>query len=116
MSLLGRFRRAVFTVPLVICRPILFWLAARQRRNGAWRQRPAVRDTEDTRPDPATRALQASHETTLAMHSELRRILGEDESHAHAYRHLARFERKFGKHGMRTLGQLPVDDLRRALR
>ena len=37
-------------------------------------------------------------------------------SHRQTYRHLARFERKFDKYGLRTIEQLPVDQLRRALR
>lgn len=116
MSLIGRFHRAVFSAILAACRPLLFWLAARERRNGAWRQRPPVREAETTRPEPAIRALQASAEATDAMLAELRRVLDQDESFRHTFRHLARFERKFAKYGMRTIAQLPVADLRRALR
>jgi len=53
---------------------------------------------------------------TLGHLDRLRRILDQDESFRHTYRHLARFERKFVKYGMRTIAQLPVADLRRALR
>ena len=50
------------------------------------------------------------------MRVELGKVLDGDESHRQTYRHLARFERKFDKYGLRTIEQLPVDQLRRALR
>ena len=49
------------------------------------------------------------------MSDEIRRVLDEDESHRQVFRHLARFERKFAKYGLRTVEQLPIDQLRRAL-
>ena len=50
------------------------------------------------------------------MRAELGKVLDADNSHRQTYRNLARFERKFDKYGMRTIEQLPVDQLRRALR
>ena len=50
------------------------------------------------------------------MRIELGKVLDGDASHRQRYRHLARFERKFDKYGLRTIEQLPVDQLRRALR
>ena len=108
--------KALHTVPLTIARPILFWWAAHKRRSGAWRVRPPSREVQQTRPEPAIRSLQASIDAVRAMRTELGRVLDADDSHRHTYRHLARFERKFDKYGMRTIEQLPVDQLRRALR
>ena len=115
LTSLARLCGAVLTVALMISRPVLLWTAARKRSTGAWRQRPPARDHEDTRPEPAIRALQATAEVTRAMADEMRRVLDEDESHRQVYRHLARFERKFAKYGLRTIEQFPVDQLRRAL-
>ncbi|MEO5883161.1 MAG: hypothetical protein ABIQ06_12155 [Caldimonas sp.] len=113
---LTRLLKAIHTVPLTIARPILFWWAAHKRRSGAWRVRPPTREALETRPEPAIRSLQASIETVGVMRAELGRVLDGDESHRQTYRHLARFERKFDKYGLRTIEQLPVDQLRRALR
>jgi hypothetical protein len=116
LTSLARLCGAVLTVALMISRPFLLWMAARKRRAGAWRQRPPVpREHDDTRPEPAIRALQATADVTSAMADEMRRVLDEDESHRQVYRHLARFERKFAKYGLRTIEQFPVDHLRRAL-
>jgi hypothetical protein len=41
------------------------------------------------------------------MRTELGKVLDADDSHRQTYRHLARFERKFDKYGMRTIEQLP---------
>ena len=114
-TLLARLLKAAHTVPLTIARPLLFWWAAHQRRSGAWRVRPPVQ-VLDTRPEPAIRSLQASIDEIRAMRIELGRVLDADESYRQTYRHLARFERKFDKYGLRTIEQFPVDQLRRALR
>jgi hypothetical protein len=108
--------KALHTVPLAVARPILYWWAAHKRRSGAWRLRPTVRERQDIRPEPAIRSLQASIESVRAMRAELGRVLDADDGHRQTYRHLARFERKFDKYGLRTIEQLPVDQLRRALR
>ena len=113
---LARLLKAVHTVPLTIARPFLFWWAAHQRRTGAWRVRPPTREALETRPAPAIRSLQASIDAVRAMRIELGKVLDRDVSHRQTYRHLARFERKFDKYGLRTIEQLPVDELRRALR
>ena len=113
---LARLLKAIHTVPLAIARPILFWWAAHQRRSGARRVRPPAREAADTRPEPAIRSLQGTVETVRAMRLELGKALDGDDSHRQTYRHLARFERKFDKHGLRTIEQLPVEQLRRALR
>ena len=113
---LARLLKAVHTVPLTIARPFLFWWAAHQRRTGAWRVRPPAREDQETRPEPAIRSLQASIDAVRAMRIELGKVLDGDASHRQRYRHLARFERKFDKYGLRTIEQLPVDQLRRALR
>jgi hypothetical protein len=46
---------------------------------------------------------------------ELTRALDEHEDGRMVFRHLARFERKFAKGGLRTLEAVPVEQLRRAL-
>src|SRR4051812_47668867 len=115
-SPLARLLKAIHTVPLVIARPFLFWWAAHKRRSGAWRVRPPSREAQNTRPEPAIRSLQADIEAVRDMRIELGKVLDADESHRQTYRHLARFERKFDKYGLRTIEQLPVDQLRRALR
>ena len=108
--------KALHIVPLAISRPILLWWAAHKRRSGAWRVRPPSREAQDTRPEPAIRSLQASIDVVRAMRVELGKVLDADEGHRQTYRHLARFERKLDKYGLRTLQYLPVDQLRRALR
>ena len=115
-TLLARLFKAVHTVPLTIARPILFWWAGHKRRSGAGRLRPPAPEAQNTRPEPAIRALQANIDTVRAMRAELGRVLDGDESYRQTYRHLARFERKFDKYGLRTIEQLPIDQLRRALR
>jgi len=115
-SSLAPLLKAIHSVPLAIARPILFWWAAHQRRKGAWRVRPPSREPVETRPEPAIRSLQASIDAVRTMRVELGKALDADDSHRQTYRHLARFERKLDKYGLRTLEQLPVDELRRALR
>ncbi|MCE9658957.1 MAG: hypothetical protein K8R60_10385 [Burkholderiales bacterium] len=115
-TLLTRLLRAVHTVPLEIARPMLFWWAAHKRRSGAWRVRPPSREAQETRPEPAIRALQADIDLVRAMRLELGKVLDGDESYRQTYRNLARFERKLDKYGLRTIEQFPVDQLRRALR
>ena len=115
-SPLARLLKAFNTVPLTIARPILFWWAAHKLRSGAWRVRPPAIEAQQTRPEPAIRSLQANIETVRAMRTELGKVLDADDSHRQTYLNLARFERKFDKYGMRTIEQLPVDQLRRALR
>ena len=114
-NLLSRIGGAVFALPLLLSKPILLLIAAHKRRSGAWRVRPPAIQDQNTRPEPAIRALQASAGATRAMSDEIRRVLDADESHRQVYRHLARFERKFAKYGLRTVEQLPIDQLRRAL-
>lgn len=108
--------KAMHTVLLAIARSVLLSWAAHKRRSGAGRVRPPAREVPQTRPEPAIRSLQASIEAVRAMRAELGKVLDADDSHRQTYRHLARFERKFDKYGMRTIEQLPVDQLRRALR
>jgi len=115
-TLLARLFKAVHTVPLLIARPLLFWWAAHKRRSGAWRVRPPSREAQNTRPEPAIRALQADIDCVRAMRAELGKVLDGHETCRQTYRNLARFERKFDKYGLRTIEQLPVDQLRRALR
>ena len=115
LTSLARLGAVLLSALLLISRSLLFWMAARKRQSLGSRPRPQPREPENTRPEPAIRALQATADATRVMAQELRRVLDEDESHRQVYRHLARFERKFAKYGLRTVEQLPVDQLRRAL-
>ncbi len=115
LTSLARACTALSQAVLLIFRSLTYWIAARKLRSAASRSKPSVREHEDTRPEPAIRALQATPEAIRAMVKELRRVLDEDESHRQVHRHLARFERKLAKHGLRTIALLPVDQLRRAL-
>jgi hypothetical protein len=115
-TLLARLLKAVHTMPLTVARPILFWWAAHKRGSSTRRVRTPAPEPQNNRPDPVARALQANSDTVRAMRVELGKVLDGDESYRPTYRHLARFERKFEKYGMRTIEQLPIDQLRRALR
>lgn len=50
-----------------------------------------------------------------AMRDELRRELAVCAADGRAHAHLARFERRFSKRGVRAIDEVPVDQLRRAL-
>lgn len=115
LTSLTRLCDALFSALLLIGRTLLSQIEVRKLRSRTSRPKPATQEPEPTRPEPAIRALQATADTTRAMAQELGRVLDEDESHRRVYRHLARFERKFAKYGLRTVEQLPVDQLRRAL-
>lgn len=105
--------------------------AARKVPLGIPRRRPDPDDddSEPTRPrlGLSRRARAAAPERSAApparaadpvpdMRAELARVLDDDALNRRTYKHLARFERKFGETGLRTLEQIPVADLRRALR
>lgn len=112
---LARLCSALLSAVRLIARTFASQNEARKLRSRTPRPKPVTLEPEPTRPEPAIRALQATADTTQVMAQELRRVLDEDESHRQVYRHLARFERKFAKYGLRTVEQLPVDQLRRAL-
>ncbi len=112
---LARLCSALLSAVLLIARTFVSQNEARKLRSRTPRPKPVTREHEPTRPEPAIQALQATADTTRVMAQELRRVLDEDESHRQTYRHLARFERKFAKYGLRTVERLPVDQLRRAL-
>ena len=50
------------------------------------------------------------------MLDEMRAVLDAHASHRQTFRHLARFERKFSQRGIRAIEDVPVEQLRRALR
>jgi hypothetical protein len=116
MPILSRLCGAVFAVPLLLSKPILRLFEARKRRTGAYRLRPPSRPFALTEPEPAPLIKQPSAAEIRAMRDEMRRILDEDETHRQVFRHLARFERKFAKSGLRAIEEVPVDQLRRALK
>ncbi|MEP6740648.1 MAG: hypothetical protein ABJA61_09735 [Caldimonas sp.] len=112
-TLLTRLIGAVFAVPLLLSRPLLRLAVARKRRTGAWRVRPPTDSLGAL--DAAPRVMPPSSAQMRAMRDEMRRVLDADESHRETFRHLARFERKFTKYGVRAIEEIPVDQLRRAL-
>lgn len=114
-TLLSRLFGAVFAVPLLISRPLLRWFEARKRRSGAYRLRPSSPTFSPTQPEPL-RVKSPSASAVRAMRDEMRRVLDADETHRLVFRHLARFERKFAKSGLRAIEEVPVDQLRRALK
>jgi|NGEPerStandDraft_6_1074524.scaffolds.fasta_scaffold08149_3 hypothetical protein len=115
-TLLSRLCAAVFAVPLMISRPILRLFEARKRRSGAYRVRPSSRPSASTQSEIVPRIKQPSAAEIRVMRDEMRRVLDEDETHRQVFRHLARFERKFAKSGLPAIEQVPVDQLRRALK
>ncbi|MDQ2734167.1 MAG: hypothetical protein M3Y55_04065 [Pseudomonadota bacterium] len=115
-TLLSRLFGAVFAVPLVISKPILRFVEARKRKSGAYRLRPPSRPFDGSQPGGETRLKPASTAELRAMRDEMRRILDAEEAHRRVFRHLARFERKFSKSGLRAIEEVPVEQLRRALK
>ena len=114
-TLLSRLCGTVLSVPLLISKPILRFVEARKRKSGAYRLRPSPRPFQGTQPG-TPRVKQPTSTELRAMRDEMRRVLDEEETNRQVFRHLARFERKFAKSGMRTVEELPVDELRRALK
>lgn len=114
--MLSRLFGAVFAVPLLMSRPILRLFEARKRQSGAHRLRPPARASAFGQADGVARVKPPSSAEVRSMRDELRRVLDADETHRLVFRHLARFERKFAKSGLRAIEQVPVDQLRRALK
>lgn len=115
-SLLSRLFGAVFAVPLILSKPILRWCDAHKRKAGGYRVRPPSRSARDHDAEALPRVKPASSAEMRAMRDEMRRVLDEEETHRQVFRHLARFERKFAKSGLRALEEIPVEQLRRALK
>jgi hypothetical protein len=115
-TLLARLCGAVLTVPLVICKPILRFMEKRKRRPRLRPPGPAGKGGS-SKPVPGATPLpqRATSAAMRSMRDELRRVLDEREANRHVFRHLARFERKFAKSGLRAIDEIPVDHLRRAL-
>lgn len=115
-TLLSRLLGAVFAVPLLLSKPILRFFETQKRKSGAYRLRPPARSSVATEPEAAPRVKPASSAEMRAMRDEMRRVLDAEDSHRQVFRHLARFERKFSKSGLRALEEVPVEQLRRALK
>jgi hypothetical protein len=116
MPILSRLFGAVFSVPLLLSKPLLRFFEARKRRSGAYRLRPPSRPFAVTQTEAEPAARRPSAAEIRAMRDEIRRVLDADETHRLVFRHLARFERKFAKSGLRAIEEVPVDQLRRALK
>lgn len=114
--LLSRLFGAVFSVPLLISNPILRFFETRKRQSGAYRLRPPSHTFSPTQPEGTPRVKPPTTVELRAMRDEMRRVLDEDETHRQVFRHLARFERKFSQNGLRALEEVPVEQLRRALK
>jgi hypothetical protein len=116
LTLLSRLFGAVFAVPLLISKPLLRLIETRRRRSGAYRLRPPSRPIINSPADSAPQVKAATGSEVRAMRDEMRRVLDADDTHRQVFRHLARFERKFTKSGLRAIEEVPVDQLRRALK
>ncbi len=115
LTLIGQLLSALLWLPLALCKPILRAREAKMRRSGARRVRPpALPPGHLVEPLPRPRGPAA--EVIGGMKVALTALLDGEPTHRRAYRHLARFERKFNEGGLRTLEAIPVADLRRALR
>jgi hypothetical protein len=115
-TLLSRLFGAVFAVPLLISKPILRFFETRKRKSGAYRLRPSARSFAGTEPEATPRVKQLSTAELRAMRDEMRRVLDQEETHRQVFRHFARFERKFSQSGLRAIEEVPVEQLRRALK
>ncbi|HWK82704.1 MAG TPA: hypothetical protein VNS61_03130 [Caldimonas sp.] len=114
-TLLTRLCGALLALPLLISRPILRLIEARRRQSGAWRLRPPGLD-DRIDPDSAPCVPRLSSAAIRSMRDELNRVLDADDTHRQVFRHLARFERKFARTGLRAIEEVPVEQLRRALK
>lgn len=111
-NLLYRLCGAVFAIPLALSRPLMKWSDARRRKTGAHRLRPPTAPA----PGQGPQRVRLSSADMRAMRDEMRAVLDAQPSNRQAFRHLARFERKFSQRGIRAVEEVPVEQLRRALR
>jgi len=114
MALLARLSALLLSIPLYLSKPALRAARARRRRVRA----QAVREEVAARcapPPPVPELMRATRELLTAMRDELRQELAAHAAEGTAFVHLARFEEKFSKRGLRALDEIPVDHLRRAL-
>ncbi len=114
-TLMSRLCVAAFAVPLLISKPILRFIESRKRKSGAYRLRPVSRPSAGADAE-GPRMKRASTAELRIMRDEMRRVLDSEQTHRQVFRHLARFERKFAKSGLRAIEEVPVEQLRRALK
>lgn len=114
IHLLARLFGIVLAVPLYLCRPILRIKEARDRsaRIRAARASAGAR-AEPTVPQPRLQRLSST--AMRAMRDEMRLEIARNAAEGRSFMHLARFERKFSKVGVRAIDEVPIDQLRRAL-
>jgi hypothetical protein len=115
-TLLSRLCGAAFAVPLLMSKPILRFIDTRKRKSGAYRLRPASGPIAGADSERPPRMKSASTAELRIMRDEMRRVLDSEQTHRQVFRHLARFERKFAKSGLRAIEEVPVEQLRRALK
>lgn len=114
MALLSRLVAALLSLPLLLCGPFLRAARARERhaRVHAARAELAARAA----PAAETNGVpMPSLAVMRAMRDELRKELARCAADGRVHAHLARFERRFSKRGVRAIDEIPVDQLRRAL-
>lgn len=114
MDLLARLFGTVLAVPLYLCRPVLRIAQARDRRDRIQAARASA-DARVVPTVPQARLQRPSSTAMRAMRDELRLELARHAAEGRAFLHLARFERKFSKVGLRAIDEVPIDQLRRAL-
>lgn len=119
MGALGKLLGAVFTVPLFLSSLLLRALGP-ARKGGP---RPAQHKAKGAPPDPTAGAYGQTDHTVRkrssadvkGMRRELADVLDAHEGSREVFRYLAHFESRFEKKGLRTLDEMSVKRLRRAL-
>jgi len=114
MAPLARLSALLLSIPLYLSKPALRAVRARRRRVRAQQARDEVA-AQSAPPAPLPEVMRATRESLTAMRDELRQQLAAHAAEGAAFVHLARFEEKFSKRGLRALDEIPVDHLRRAL-
>lgn len=114
MAPFSRLCAALLSLPLTLCRPFLRAGRARERHARV----RAARATLEARVAPVLAASVANTPPIAVMRvmrDELRRELAICAADGRAHAHLAHFERRFSKRGVRAIDEIPVVQLRRAL-
>ena len=114
MALLARLSALLLSVALYFSKPALRASRARRRRARAAEARDEAA-VQAAPPPPLPEVMRAPRELLIAMRDELRQQLAAHAAEGTAFAHLARFEERFSKRGLRALDEIPVDQLRRAL-
>ncbi len=114
MALLSRLFAVLLSLPLVVCKPFLRATRIRERHARVRAARLALQ--ERSAPSPADAGADMPPVAVMrVMRDELRRELARCEAEGRPHVHLARFERRFSRRGVRAIDEVAVEQLRRAL-